>query len=1028
MSKTKRLPGMRAMAFCILLSCLLLLFPQAVRAAGPDEAEITVEQVFTNLTADTVGDTFSYELAAVTPGAPMPAGSTPYNFNISGASGSATFTMQYTAAGTYEYSLRQVVGTPQAGYVYDAAVYKVEVTVLPDGSGGFLAYAFVKNSSNVKVDPVRFQSSYKGLPGPAFFTKEIKDPATGLYTGSINITDVTQPLDYKAELGMPASMNGYTAVALVDELPAALELWDTATPSNCVIVKVGATDVTTDATWGALSYNPFTCQVTYTFLAGRISSLAGQTVTMELSARITDPSVGSIRNKARLVTNTAATPEAETPDSYIWGVIEGYAWEDANGNGLQDIGEAAAPGVKVELQSKSGNTWVAQASTTTKADGTYRFEAKYGTYRVVFPGRPPKVFTAKHAGGTPTDKDSDADANGATDAVTLSGTQQKHKLDAGYLTIALPRPRDITKVVLDGSREADSLTVTDPREDVQYRIRVQLGSLAGYHSMELVDALDSRLNYKSAQVYVNGTDITAKGSLSFDQATSTLRYAFAAPVDRAALENQVVELRLTVTIHPNLNSYDDIRNRAGIVVNGGSPVTSTDNPRLVLNYGYITGYVFEDTNQNGLRDDPNPDYLLGMRVTLEGYTNGTWTVVQTTTAAADGRYVFSDKSGLNAPQPFGKYRVSVEDTNSQFTYAQKNTDGLPYRGNSSDADPGTGYAGMELQPWIRQPIVGIGLVPKKADDVPEPRQSTIQKEPSTQRANPGDNVDYRISGFGNESGGTMPEFGVTDMVPNGLVFTSGSFPAFAGGQGVVYSINYITNYNSSYRVLHSGVSASSPFFFTAPSLQAGERVTMITMSANNVPAGFSVGNSITFSFQVAQNAPERIVNTAYHSDGKNSRFTVSPNLDTVDEVEITEETTTAVPEIIPPLGDFEQDALGEWSLLNVILVLAGLLMLVVLGIRAVGGKRRRDYGEDGEDLPPEVERNANPVLLAAAILLWAASAIVMLLTQHWFVMVFVNRWSILVAVLAIASVVAAWLSSRKTNTDNEIEEDTVEAG
>jgi pilin isopeptide linkage protein/LPXTG-motif cell wall-anchored protein len=75
-------------------------------------------------------DAFSATIAAVTPGAPMPAKTT---VAFSAAAPAASFgTVAYTAAGTYEYEIREAVPAEAdkiAGVAYDTTVHKVAVTV-----------------------------------------------------------------------------------------------------------------------------------------------------------------------------------------------------------------------------------------------------------------------------------------------------------------------------------------------------------------------------------------------------------------------------------------------------------------------------------------------------------------------------------------------------------------------------------------------------------------------------------------------------------------------------------------------------------------------------------------------------------------------------------------------------------------------------------------------------------------------------------------------------------------------------------
>jgi hypothetical protein len=110
-------------------------------------------------------------------------------------------------------------------------------------------------------------------------------------------------------------------------------------------------------------------------------------------------------------------------------------WVDQNGNGRQDVGEPGLAGAVVKLYS-AGSSGV-QATTTTAADGSYRF-ANYlflpGNYYVTF--TPPQdgkcyAFTAADVGSD--DVDSDADATGRTAAFYVGRGDLVTSVDAGLV-------------------------------------------------------------------------------------------------------------------------------------------------------------------------------------------------------------------------------------------------------------------------------------------------------------------------------------------------------------------------------------------------------------------------------------------------------------------------------------------------------------------------------------------------------------------------------------------------------------------
>ena len=104
-------------------------------------------------------------------------------------------------------------------------------------------------------------------------------------------------------------------------------------------------------------------------------------------------------------------------------------WQDTNGNGVQDAGEAGVSGVTVQLL--KGGTSVATA--TTDASGRYIFtNVVPGTYTVVFQKPSGSSFTAPSQGGDATldSKVTDA-ASGSTTAFTVTSGQSITNIDAG---------------------------------------------------------------------------------------------------------------------------------------------------------------------------------------------------------------------------------------------------------------------------------------------------------------------------------------------------------------------------------------------------------------------------------------------------------------------------------------------------------------------------------------------------------------------------------------------------------------------
>jgi len=109
--------------------------------------------------------------------------------------------------------------------------------------------------------------------------------------------------------------------------------------------------------------------------------------------------------------------------------IGDYVWYDANGDGIQGVGESGIDGVTVELYDSGDNL---QDTTTTAGGGFYSFTNLVpGDYYLKFILPPGYIFTLQDQGGDDS-KDSDANpANGKTIVTTLDSGEHDMTWDAG---------------------------------------------------------------------------------------------------------------------------------------------------------------------------------------------------------------------------------------------------------------------------------------------------------------------------------------------------------------------------------------------------------------------------------------------------------------------------------------------------------------------------------------------------------------------------------------------------------------------
>ncbi|MDD2837200.1 MAG: SdrD B-like domain-containing protein, partial [Methanothrix sp.] len=109
--------------------------------------------------------------------------------------------------------------------------------------------------------------------------------------------------------------------------------------------------------------------------------------------------------------------------------LQGKAWRDLNGDGLQDMDEPDEPNVQVQLLDSNANP-ITGKSATTDSDGSYTFsDLVLGDYYVQFTLPSGETFSPKDQ-GTDDSIDSDVDSQGQSDKITLDPGQSK-SVDAG---------------------------------------------------------------------------------------------------------------------------------------------------------------------------------------------------------------------------------------------------------------------------------------------------------------------------------------------------------------------------------------------------------------------------------------------------------------------------------------------------------------------------------------------------------------------------------------------------------------------
>lgn len=148
------------------------------------------------------------------------------------------------------------------------------------------------------------------------------------------------------------------------------------------------------------------------------------TADADFPGSVTEVTVGDSNFGTVNVTLHAGDRIADDTDFGFVGqrTIGDVVWFDANGNGIQDVGEAGLGGVTLQLQ-RTGPSNTFTVTTTTAADGTYTFDKlPEGNY----------VLTA--IAGLPTDATVTHDVDGTDDGTAnfSLGTTDRNDIDFGY--------------------------------------------------------------------------------------------------------------------------------------------------------------------------------------------------------------------------------------------------------------------------------------------------------------------------------------------------------------------------------------------------------------------------------------------------------------------------------------------------------------------------------------------------------------------------------------------------------------------
>ncbi len=253
----------------------------------------------------------------------------------------------------------------------------------------------------------------------------------------------------------------------------------------------------------------------------------------------------------------------------------------------------------------------------------------------------------------------------------------------------------------------------------------------------------------------------------------------------------------------------------------------------LLKDGIRGGYDYGDTSG---------DYFLDLQVASEGMTYQDIMTTPGTTLkwSVDFMGMAGESADFLVGPPDGVYHATRLSTAGPIGYWQ--TFSGAYTVPDGQSTTRVGFrATDELDNTCAVDNLQISVEPSEIVSVPEPEVV--------------DTVDFVYDDFSNPDDNDGQKFAIQDVIPQGLTLDQIAVPAFMGGAGITYDVQYQTNQNSQWRTLYDEVSADEPFTINAPELSENERVTSTILLFNQVPAGFGLGDQIIYTFSVEYPLP-----------------------------------------------------------------------------------------------------------------------------------------------------------------------------
>jgi len=380
------------------------------------------------------------------------------------------------------------------------------------------------------------------------------------------------------------------------------------------------------------------------------------------------------------------------------GAIGDLVFYDTNRDGLQDANDIGLSDMTVTLAGAGqdgvfGTADDISATTTTDASGKYLFDGlSAGKYQVTFSKSPYEAiadYTLTRAGSDGT-IDSDADANGLTQEVTLGVGEINTTLDGG-LVLKQASLGDFVFLDKNGNGLQDSGEA----------------GVAGV-SVTLTGAGSDAI-FGTADDYTATTTTDSNG-----------KYTFAGLEPQQSYQVQFGNLpaghEFTTSLVGSDNAIDSDAYASGVtqeyVLSAGENLTTVD-AGIVAKKGSIGDFVFIDKNGNGVQDAGDVG-VAGAKVTLTGAgVDGVFGTADDTTATANtdanGLYTFTNVAGDQ------DYKVSVSNTPAGYNFTAQGAGGntaldsdVNASGNSNTFHLGAGETRTDIDAGLVAQAGSIG--------------------------------------------------------------------------------------------------------------------------------------------------------------------------------------------------------------------------------------------------------------------------------------------------------------------------------